>query len=124
MGYYMIAALISANSYLYGIDRKISHGVVFTESRYKPTARGGIGEKGLFQIRKEYFLGPLSMYDPELNICYGLRNLRDLQRLKPKFGKKYFIAHNTGATGLYRRNRAELHKNKYYLSVITRVVRR
>lgn len=124
MGYYMIAALISANSYLYGIDKQISHGVVFTESRYKHKATGSIGERGLFQIRKKYFPAPLSMYDPELNIHYGLRNLRDLQRLKPKFGKKYVIAHNTGVTGLYKRNPAELHKNKYYLSVITRVVRR
>jgi soluble lytic murein transglycosylase-like protein len=129
MGFYMISALISVNSFFYGIDKKIAHGIVYTESRYKPNATGSIGEKGLFQVRKEYLAYPLDLYDPEINIHYGLSYLSRLKsRLHPKYKKKYVIAYNRGTTGLLRlvkkRGRIDLHKDRYYQRVVASNIRR
>jgi soluble lytic murein transglycosylase-like protein len=126
MSYYLISMLISANAYLYGIDKKIAHGVVFTESRHNPNSVGVRGELGLYQIRYEYFKGPLSLLDPEINIHQGLKNLKRLKkRLYGDFGTRYVLAHNLGTSGFYRYNKKfGLDNPAYFNKVSTRVYRR
>lgn len=124
MSYYMIIAMLNFNCYVYGIRPKIAHGIVFTESRYNPNAVGTVGELGLMQIRPYHLPGPISLLDPQVNMHRGLRKLRNLKRIEPKFGTKYFIAYNRGVTGLHQLNRNTLYRDTYYQSVITNVVRR
>ena len=65
---------------LVGVDRKLAHAVVFTESNYVPDAVSSKGAMGLMQLTsdvvKDY--GVANPFDPEANLMAGLQYLRGL----------------------------------------------
>jgi hypothetical protein len=65
---------------LVGVDRKLAHAVVVTESNYVPDAVSSKGAMGLMQLTSEVAkdYGVLNPFDPEANLMAGLRYLRSL----------------------------------------------
>jgi hypothetical protein len=65
---------------LVGVDRKLAHAVVVTESNYVPDAVSSKGAMGLMQLTsdvvKDY--GVANPFDPEANLRAGLQYLRSL----------------------------------------------
>lgn len=71
----------------YGVPEDLAHAVVFTESRYRPDARGKAGEIGLMQLKLATARGvgykgsAKGLYDPETNIAYGMKYLGGAYKL-------------------------------------------
>jgi hypothetical protein len=65
---------------LVGVDRKLAHAVVVTESNYVPDAVSSKGAMGLMQLTsdvvKDYAV--TNPFDPEANLMAGLQYLRSL----------------------------------------------
>ena len=74
------AALIASTAAAYGVDERLVHAVIETESNYQPRARSRAGAKGLMQLMpataRQYAVG--DPYDPRANIEAGVRHLKDL----------------------------------------------
>ncbi len=78
---------ISAASEKYGVDIALIYGVIKTESDFDPEAKSGAGAIGLMQLMPETFEWMQAyykeendytfedLYDPELNIDYGVETL-------------------------------------------------
>lgn len=112
-----ILSLIMWYSTVNGLDPYLVAGVIQKESSFNTKAVGGIGEKGLMQLRPEFFEGPEdkdlypvkigrlylwekgtilektrkknshSLFNPETNIATGTKYLRKLQSICPYKGK-------------------------------------
>ena len=79
----------------FGVDSDLIYAVIHAESGFDPNARSGVGAMGLMQIMPETFLWlqgklepeadmpPEKLYDPEVNIRYGVFYL---SMLNDKFG--------------------------------------
>lgn len=65
---------------LVGVDRKLAHAVVLTESNYVPDAVSSKGAMGLMQITADVVrdFGVANPFDPEANLKAGLQYLRGL----------------------------------------------
>lgn len=63
-----------------GVDRKLAHAVVVTESNYVPDAVSPKGAMGLMQLTSDVakVYGVLNPFDPEANLMAGLQYLRGL----------------------------------------------
>lgn len=79
--------IISKYADEYGVPEELAHAVVFTESRYRPDARGSAGEIGLMQLKLATARGvgykgsAKDLYDPETNIAYGMKYLGGAYKL-------------------------------------------
>lgn len=75
------AALIARHAAANDVPVDLAHAVVYSESSYRPNARGAAGEIGLMQIRLGtarmlgYTGSAKGLYDPETNIRYGMKYL-------------------------------------------------
>ncbi|RNC93731.1 lytic transglycosylase domain-containing protein [Oceaniradius stylonematis] len=75
------AALIATHAAANDVPVDLAHAVVYSESSYRPNARGAAGEIGLMQIRLGtarmlgYTGSAKGLYDPETNIRYGMKYL-------------------------------------------------
>ncbi len=77
----------------FGVDSDLVYAVIHTESGFDPNARSEVGAIGLMQIMPETFewlqghlepeadLPPEALYDPEVNIRYGVYFLSRLEEL-------------------------------------------
>lgn len=80
-------AIISRHAKANNIPVGLAHAVVFSESSYKPSARGAAGEIGLMQLRLPtarmvgYSGSAKGLYDPETNIKYGMKYLGKARQL-------------------------------------------
>jgi soluble lytic murein transglycosylase-like protein len=69
------------------VPEELAHAVVFSESTYKPDARGSAGEIGLMQLKLATARGvgyrgsAKGLYDPETNIKYGMIYLGQARKL-------------------------------------------
>lgn len=65
---------------LVGVDRRLAHAVVLTESNYVPDAVSSKGAMGLMQITADVVrdYGVANPFDPEANLKAGLQYLRGL----------------------------------------------
>ncbi len=74
------AALIASTAAAHGVDERLVHAVIETESNYQPRARSRAGAKGLMQLMpataRQYAVR--DPYDPQANIDAGVRHLKDL----------------------------------------------
>jgi soluble lytic murein transglycosylase-like protein len=74
------AALIASAAATHGVDERLVHAVIATESNYQPRARSRAGAKGLMQLMpataRHYAVR--DPYDPQANIDAGVRHLKDL----------------------------------------------
>ena len=74
-------ALITREAERAGLPVAVADAVVNTESRFNPTAVGGVGEVGLMQIRPQtaamlgYKGGLTGLFDPETNVHFGVKYL-------------------------------------------------
>ena len=81
------STLIERYASEHGLPAELAHAVIEIESRFKPSATGGVGEVGLMQIkpataRMVGFRGSRkALYDPETNIKYGMRYLAKAHKL-------------------------------------------
>lgn len=81
----------------FGVEPELVYAVIHTESGFDPNARSQVGAMGLMQIMPDTFLWlqrglppeqpmePEELYDPEVNIRYGVYFL---SRLKEQFGSE------------------------------------
>lgn len=71
----------------YGVPLPLAHAVIRVESNYRPDARGSAGEVGLMQIKPAtarmmgYSGSVKGLFDPEINIKYGMKYLAKAQEL-------------------------------------------
>lgn len=100
----LLSIIITVNGMITGVSPQLVESIVEVESNFNPNTTGSIGEIGLMQIRKEYSqVGPLSLYEPELNIATGMKMLSKIEvKHKSKFGNHYYVAWNLGVTGAYK----------------------
>lgn len=74
------AALIASTAAAHGVDERLVHAVIETESNYQPRARSRAGAKGLMQLMpataRQYAVR--DPYDPQANVDAGVRHLKDL----------------------------------------------
>ena len=79
----LIARYAKANK----VPLDLAHAVVYSESSYRPNARGAAGEIGLMQLRLStarmmgYRGSAKGLYDPATNIRYGMKYLGGAHRL-------------------------------------------
>lgn len=77
-----IHALVSRIAAREGVPVRIAHAIVRNESNYRPRVTGSAGEVGLMQIKVASARGVgfsgsrAQLYDPAINLTYGLRYLR------------------------------------------------
>ena len=85
--------IVCANCRCYGVDESLVYAVIRTESGFDPEAKSNVGALGLMQITPETFhwlqskipdapsdtLDDNSLFDPEINIRYGVFFLSMLQ---------------------------------------------
>lgn len=95
----LLMITISLHSMVHGVNPQLVESIIEVESKFNPDMTGSIGEIGLMQIRKEYWQGPLNLYNPEMNIGVGISMLAKLKKLKPRLGEYYYVAWNLGPTG-------------------------
>jgi hypothetical protein len=75
-----VFAKVDAIADLVGVDRRLAHAVVRTESNYEPGAISSKGAMGLMQIMPDVArdFAVVNPFDPDANLTAGLRYLRDL----------------------------------------------
>lgn len=92
----------------YDFDPVFVLAVIATESSFNPLAKGGVGEKGLMQIRPETaeciarrhriaWSGPKQLEDPSQNVRIGVLYLSELRGRFNGYANKYISAYNMGA---------------------------
>ncbi len=74
------AAIIEKYSNEYGVDPKLIHSMIATESAFNPRAVSPKGAQGLMQLMPgtAAHLGVANPFDPEENISGGIRHMRSL----------------------------------------------
>ncbi len=74
------ADVIAMAAATHGVDARLVHAVIETESNYRPRARSHKGARGLMQLMpataRQYAVG--DPYDPRANVDAGVRHLKDL----------------------------------------------
>jgi soluble lytic murein transglycosylase-like protein len=71
----------------YGVPVSLAHAVITVESNYRPNVRGSAGEIGLMQIKPStarymgYTGSAKGLFDPEINIKFGMKYLAKAHRL-------------------------------------------
>ncbi|MEI7973184.1 MAG: lytic transglycosylase domain-containing protein [Bdellovibrio sp.] len=114
-----IAQAILEQSQKFNLDPVFVLSVIATESGFNPRAIGGVGERGLMQIRPEtaqyianrkglHYRGPKNLEDPVLNIRIGTAYLHYLRTQFHRAPNKYISAYNMGpgrVRQLYREDR-------------------
>lgn len=98
---FYVLFLLTIYSPQYGIDPKLAAAIVKTESSFNPSAKGQLGEIGLFQVRPEFSKYPVhKLYNPEYNIAEGLRILsKAKEQCKHQVDKQFVVCYNLGITG-------------------------
>lgn len=80
-------SIIAKHAAANGVPVRLAHAVVFSESSYRASARGGVGEIGLMQLRLPtarlmgYRGSVKGLYNPETNIKYGMKYLGKAHKL-------------------------------------------
>lgn len=89
---------IEAASLQYGVDQRIIHAVIATESRYKIDALSPKGARGLMQLMPNTAAqyGDVDLFDPEQNIDIGTRHLKYLLKKYDDDLPITFAAYNAG----------------------------
>ena len=105
---------ILAQSIQHGFDPIFVLSVIWTESSFRPTMVGGVGEIGLMQIRPETaewlakkigytrFKGRSSLFDPVVNIELGTAYFAMLRESFDDDGVLYISAYNMGSKNVRR----------------------
>lgn len=117
----LISISIMYYSMIHGIHPELVESIVTVESRGNPNATGSLGEIGLMQIRKEYWKGPMNLYEPELNIAIGTKKLKKLKKYSKQLGSYYFVSWNLGPTGALRYNKNRPIKKFTYAKKVDKV---
>ena len=80
-------SLVTREAERLGLPADIADAVAYVESGYRPGVVGGVGEVGLMQIRPQTAAmlghegGLASLFDPEINVRYGVKYLAEAWRL-------------------------------------------
>lgn len=75
------SAIVGKYAAQHGVPVELAHAVIRVESNYRPNVTGGAGEIGLMQIKPAtarmmgYSGSAKGLYDPEVNIRYGMKYL-------------------------------------------------
>lgn len=98
----------------YGLDSTLLLSLARVESSFNPRARGTIGERGLFQLRPEYF-GTDASDCPRRNTATAAKFLL-WHKQRPacaKFGRYFYLCHNIGATRARKLSLTEARNHPY-----------
>ena len=94
--------LIRRHARANGVPYALARAVVQVESGFKASARGGVGEIGLMQLRKATARGmgyrgsTRGLYNPETNIKYGMRYLGRAYKLGGRSTCGAILKYNAG----------------------------
>ena len=94
--------LISRYARANGVPYALARAVVQVESGFRASARGGVGEIGLMQLRKSTARGmgyrgsTRALYNPETNIKYGMRYLGQAYKLGGRSTCGAILKYNAG----------------------------
>lgn len=88
-----IVTIVNKHSRSYSLDPALILSVIAVESRFKPDARGSIGERGLMQLNPKYFDINNTL---EHNIEVGVSYLAYLQKLRPYKQNQWLEFYNRG----------------------------
>ena len=97
-------SLILALSVQFQVSPYMVAAVIETESKWDPASVGDLGERGLLQLRPEYFLLPGEsvevLHKPEENLKRGIKYLAKMQaRCVHKEAMQFVVCFNAGPTG-------------------------
>lgn len=110
---------INAHIYIlsqkYGVNEKLIHAIVATESNYNIKSIGKkYKERGLMQLRPTFFPGV--KLDVATNLRTGVKYLAKVRELcYDKYGDAWFICYNTGPNARMLKNPT---KHSYYRKVM------
>ncbi|AXS41338.1 lytic transglycosylase domain-containing protein [Breoghania sp. L-A4] len=82
-----LSVLVMQIAKKHGVPTALANAVVTVESNYNPGVRGGAGEVGLMQIKPAtargmgYRGGTKALYQPQVNLEWGMRYLAEAHRL-------------------------------------------
>ena len=102
--------LINRYARQHGVPSDLAHAIVRVESNFNPKARGRTGEVGLMQIKLAtarlmgYRGSRKGLYDPEINIKYGMKYLGGAHKLSGGDTCGTVLCYNVGH-GAKRMNR-------------------
>jgi len=121
------AALIEKYSNEYGVDSKLIHSMIVTESAFNPRAVSPKGAQGLMQLMPgtAAHLGVTNPFDPEENISGGIRYMRSLLDMFSGYPDTLMLslaAYNAGENLVRRLGRvpAIRETNNYVRNIIQR----
>lgn len=115
----LIASLILSNASFYGVDPLLVASIIKVESNYNANAVGAIGERGLMQLRPEFFsISKEMLSEPAINIAFGVRHLKYKMEACKHLGKAAFTCYNTGGASGKKRTLAEATRSMYYVKVM------
>jgi soluble lytic murein transglycosylase len=109
-----IAQAVLSQSIQHGFDPIFVLSVIMTESTFRPSMVGGVGEVGLMQIRPETaewlakkigytrYTGRASLFDPVVNIELGTAYFAMLRENFDEDGGLYIAAYNMGSKNVRR----------------------
>jgi soluble lytic murein transglycosylase-like protein len=115
----LILVTILNASILYQVDPYTIAAVIKTESEWNTMAVGKHGEKGLMQLRPQYFgisKRGEELHNPIINIHKGTSYLKEVREAcKKKLDKGWLVCYNRGVAGGTKV--AQPSKDKYVLTV-------
>jgi hypothetical protein len=120
-------AIIEKYSNEYGVDSKLIHSMISTESAFNPRAVSPKGAQGLMQLMPgtAAYLGVTNPFDPEENISGGIRYMRSLLDMFSGYPDSLLLslaAYNAGENLVRRLGRvpAIQETNNYVRTIIQR----
>lgn len=112
----VLLKLIQALALQNDVDPALVASIVHVESNFKPSAVGGIGERGLMQLHPRYYEGD-EYFVPEKNIEAGVKLLKKYSKqCRFKIDFSFVICYSSGVKGAFRVKSPK--QNQYYQKVL------
>ncbi len=110
-----IEETVTASALEHGVDPDLAMAIMEVESSGNPKAVGALGERGLFQLRPEFY-PQAATADVPYHVDTAVRSLSRMRTLcGPAFGDAFFLCHNTGVAGA--RKLQNVRATRYYKKV-------
>lgn len=114
----VVAPIIKETAERAGIDPELALAIAHVESNFNPNAIGSLGERGVFQLRPEFFGHPATI-DQHVHVAiFYMKSFKG--RCIAMYGEAWFICYNYGP---YRKVQSP-QKTAYYKKVMAAIQER